>query len=200
MKNLLIGITGNSGCGQTEAAGFSRNSGVSGVCSLDEIGHRLLERSYVQTALAMALYQPDLKYIPAVELRASLSHIAFKDPNTLMEINRIIHPRMKRWASISASALRASGGIWVLEGALLCELGINHLLDVLIVIRDTKERAVARAAVRDNTSVEIVHARWRNQMALEAKIELSDFVIDNDSDLHSLQVKTSVIFEKLISY
>ncbi len=200
MKSLLIGITGNSGCGQTSAARFALESGIDGFCSLDEIGHRLLTRQYVRTELSMALYQPDLKNIPAESLREYLGEIAFRDRNILEGINSVLHPRMKRWASISAETLRASGGIFILEGALLCELGMNRILDILIVVRDTKQRASARVAHRDSISKDMVADRWNYQWPLSAKVELSDFVIDNDGDLHSLKDKTFVIFGGIISH
>ncbi|MEN8209983.1 MAG: hypothetical protein ABFR50_12115, partial [Candidatus Fermentibacteria bacterium] len=47
----LVGITGNSGCGQTTAASFVAER-CGGVCSLDRIGHRLLNKRYVLRGLA----------------------------------------------------------------------------------------------------------------------------------------------------
>jgi len=179
-RTILVGITGNSGCGQTTAAGFA-SAYCSGVCSLDETGHRLLERQYVLSDLVMRYCMPELSELRGDDLRSVLRDIVFDDPHEMEKLNSVVHPRMKRWAISSAARLRngADNGIWVLEGALIYELGLDALLDLVIVVSDTPERCARRISVRDGISTGEALKRWSFQMSLAEKEAACDIVITN---------------------
>ncbi len=199
---LLIGITGNSGCGQTAAASFLKDS-VRGVCSLDLLGHRLLGKSYVRRELAAAFSDEELEEMDPPNLRKFLSSIVFGDDSGtggsegLEELNRVLHPRMVLWARRSAKCLQGREGIWILEGALIFELGIHRFLDCTILIRDSENRCAARLAERDGIGRNTVAARWRNQMDLKEKSLLADHVIENSGDLQYLRKSILSIFDEI---
>jgi dephospho-CoA kinase len=189
----LVGITGNSGCGQSTAAGYA--SGLcAGVCSLDSVGHRLLERHYVVSDLAMKLCRMDLLELRGPVLRRELGRTAFTDPALLDAVNRTLHPRMQGWARMTAARARVLPGIRVLEGALIVELGLAPLLDRLIVIRDTLERCAERISDRDGVPVTETALRWRSQLPLETKASMADWVIDNTGGKDDMRALIVSIF------
>jgi len=192
----LVGITGNSGSGQSTAAGFVAGL-TAGVCSLDEIGHRLLDRDYVARDLAMRLCRPELSALRGTVLRRALSADAFTDRSVLHAIEAALHPRMVRWARCAAATARTLPGIRVLEGALLVELGIAPLLDRLVVVRDTPERCAARAADRDGVDAATIALRWSHQLPMEAKAAMADYVVENDGGKDDLRDRIVSIFRGL---
>jgi len=189
----LVGITGNSGCGQSTAADFASGF-CDGVCSLDSVGHRLLDRSYVASDLAMRLCRPDLLRLRGPELRRELGRTAFSDPALMDAVNAVMHPRMQGWARAAAARLRTLPGLWVLEGALIVELGLAPMLDRLIVVRDTLERCAVRVSVRDEVPETETALRWERQLPLESKASMADWVIENNGSKADMRTRIVSIF------
>jgi dephospho-CoA kinase len=193
---LFIGVTGNSGTGQTTVARVFSAMGA-GVCSLDETGHRLLEREVVRYALAKRLYKPELKSMPGSGVRRELSRTAFSSPGTMDAVEEVLHPLMKRWAVLSRSRLEDIEGVWVLEGALIFEMGLEGLFDRVILVRDTMERSAHRLSARDGIGNEVVTARWARQWTLDRKAGLADCVLENSASLDELNEKARRLYISL---
>ncbi|NOQ22537.1 MAG: dephospho-CoA kinase [Candidatus Aegiribacteria sp.] len=194
----LVGITGNSGCGQSTAAGFITEQ-CAGVCSLDRIAHRLLSKAYVLRDLADGFSRSSFLTMNENEIRSELRSIVFDDPDKMLILNSILHPRMIRWASTSAASLKGSRGMRVLEGALIFELGIDRYLDYTIVIEDTPERSAERLAERDDISTEYALKRWKRQLPINAKANRADYVVHNSQGLGYMKQQILNIFEELES-
>ncbi len=177
----LVGITGNSGCGQSTAAGFVADQ-CAGVCSLDGVGHRLLTKRYVLRELADGFSRSSLQAMNEDEIRSELGSMVFDDPQKMAVLNSILHPRMIRWASTSAALMGNSRGIRVLEGALIYELEIDRYLDYIIVIEDTADRCAERLAARDDISEEYALKRWKRQLPINTKVSRADYVVRNSKD------------------
>lgn len=195
-KAILVAVTGNSGCGQTTAASFAEGL-VNGVCSLDRIGHRMLEKEYVLRELEDALGMDETGSMDGKRLRLRLSALVFSDPGKMEKLNSVVHPRMKGWAELCSSILSRRDGIWVLEGALVFELGLDYLFHRTVVIRDTVERCADRLESRDGISRDMTENRWKNQMPMEEKVSRGDFVADNSGDTDYLRGQILSIFAEI---
>jgi len=195
-KGILVGITGNSGCGQSTAAGFIAEQ-CAGVCSLDRIGHRLLRKPYVLRDLAIGFSRSDLLKMSENEIRSEMGTIVFDDPEKMAVLNAVMHPRMIRWALTSAAFLKNRRGIRVLEGALIYELEIDRYLDYMIVIEDTAERSAERLAALDDISAEDALKRWKLQLPVSVKVSRADYVVHNSQDLNYMKQQILNIFEEL---
>ncbi len=196
---FLIGITGNSGCGQTTAAKYISKD-CSGICSLDQIGHRLLNRKYVISELSDAFSRPEFNHMNGESIRNELRKIVLNDTKAYAVLNSVLHPRMIRWAACSARILRKSEGIWVLEGALICELGIHELLDYLIVVQDSEKRCISRVAARDNISFKDAAKRWEVQLPIENKLTMADEIVNNSGELDNMKEQILTIFQGIKKY
>ncbi len=195
LGSLLIGITGNSGCGQTTAAEFLADHAT--VCFLDELGHRLLGKEYVRKELASAFGNPEIVSMSGEEVRKYLSNLVFDNPKLMERLNVVVHPRMARWVRNAAAALRKREGIWILEGALLFELALGDVFDETVLIRDSLERCAERLVLRDGINEEDAKKRWNFQLALEEKASMAGTVVDNNGDLEYLKRKIVGIFQEI---
>jgi dephospho-CoA kinase len=193
---MFLGVTGNSGTGQTTVAAAFSALGAS-VCSLDATGHRLLERNSVRSALARGLYRPDLISLSGPELRRELSLYAIDRPDVMETVEAVLHPLMKRWAFLSRSLLRNREGVWVLEGALIFEMNLDGLLDSVVLVSDTEERSCKRLEKRDGIGRDIVSARWARQLPINRKKYLADHVIDNSGSLAELNEEAKRLYISL---
>ncbi|MEZ4921101.1 MAG: dephospho-CoA kinase [Saprospiraceae bacterium] len=68
------------------------------------------------------------------------------------------------------------------EAALMIESGSHRELDFLIVVTAPEALRVERVMQRDGVEAEAVYARIRNQMPESEKVELADFIIENDGN------------------
>ena len=193
-SGFLIGITGNSGCGQTTAAEYISEE-CSGICSLDLVGHRLLDRRYVISELADSFSRTEFNHMDGESIRIELRKMVLNDTKAYAILNSVLHPRMIRWAVNSARILRKLKGIWVLEGALICELEIHKMLDYLIVIQDSEYRCVSRVAARDNISLKDAAKRWEVQLPIENKSIMADEVVNNSGELDNMKQQILTIFQ-----
>jgi dephospho-CoA kinase len=175
---MLAGVTGCSGSGQTSVAGILSSLGAS-VCSLDEIGHRFLGRRAVAGQLANVLEMPGLAALDSHGIRCALRGRAFTDRSFMEAIGSVMHPRMARWAAMAASELRGKPDLFVLEGALMLELGIADLLDRLIVVASEPETCLDRMAVRDRLDPGAARNRLAMQIPLTEKVCEADWVVWN---------------------
>jgi dephospho-CoA kinase len=193
---MFVGITGNSGTGQSAVAAVFAGMGAR-VCSLDETGHRLLDRQYVRSRLAMVLYRPELTSMTGPCVRAELARSAFADGRVMEALESVMHPRMSRWARLSRRLLEGSGGMSVLEGALLFELGLDSLVDRIVVVTDTERRAAERLRSRNGVGPDTVTARWKRQWNLQRKAGLADYVLENRGTLEELNAEAANLYISL---
>ena len=193
---MLLGVTGNSGCGQSTFASELSRCGAS-VCSLDRIGHRLLGRPFVAGRVEEALGLPGLADEGLDRIRSRVGELVFESPDRLETLNSIVHPMMRRWAAIAASRLRPKEGLYVLEGALILELELAPLLDRLVVVEDSMRRCMRRAAERDGTSPDTVRARWRAQWNMGRKVAAADHVVSNSGGEGRLRGEAKALYSRL---
>ncbi len=182
---MLLALTGCSGTGASTVAGVWEGMGAS-VCSLDGTGHQFLDRKPVKQRLESELGIPGLSMATGGEIRGILREKVFTDPGTLKVVNSVLHPRLVRWTALSAGKLRNLPGVFVLDAALVFELGLEREADLTVTVRDTSARSRERLVKRDEISPETAEGRWRGQLDIMEKCRRSNFVLDNSGSLEDL--------------
>lgn len=195
---MLVGLTGNSGTGATTVARIWRELGGN-VCHLDNTGHRLLEKPRMLRRIHGGTGIPGLLEADGARARKILSEQAFSRPSIIESIEKAMHPVMKRWVRARAEECRNRRGIWILEGALVLELGLGPLFHRLVFVSDTRERAFSRILLRDGVSRATAEGRWRNQMSPGEKAEKADMVIENSGSLNLLYDNAVNTYNKLVN-
>jgi dephospho-CoA kinase len=175
---LVIGVTGLSGSGQSTVAALLGRAGAQ-VCSLDRVGHRLLEKRTVKEMVSRAFGDPAIASMPAVAIRKRLAGSVFSDPAAMALLTSILHPRMSRWISLSAAGLAGREEATVIEGALLLELGARPFLDHLVVVAAPCDTCMERIVSRDGLPEGTARARLTLQEPLTANLMKADWVILN---------------------
>jgi dephospho-CoA kinase len=189
---MILAVTGCSGTGASTVAAVWGNLGAS-VCSLDKVGHGFLGKPAVKQALQQRLGIKGLAEMSTEAIRNRLRESAFNDPSILSGINEVIHCRLKLWVAYSAIRLREYKGVFVLDAALIFELGLEHIPDYVITVTDHLDRAVERLVKRDRITRETAIGRWKSQIGLKEKSYRSHFVIEN-RDTEELLIKRAADF------
>lgn len=179
---LKIGITGGIGSGKTTACKIFEILGVP-VYYADDRAKQLMVNDEKLIKTIKSVFGEE-SYLKNGELnRKHIADIAFKNKKKLEQLNKTVHPAVKK--DFENWCKNQDGAYIIKEAALLFETGSYKELDYNITVFAPLDIRIKRVITRDNIDKESVLARVKNQMSDEEKIKLSDFVIYND-ERHSL--------------
>lgn len=173
---IKIGITGGIGSGKSVVASLLVLSGIP-VYIADTESKRLTETSPVIREQLTALLGNDLYTEKGLNKKLLASHI-FNHPDTLRQVNAIIHPEVNR--DFSAWAERQGAPFCAIESAILFESGFDRFVDLRLMVYAPMELRIRRALCRDASSRSEVIARIQSQLPDEIKKERSDYTVYND--------------------
>lgn len=192
---LIIGLTGSFGTGKTYVASIFRSLGAD-VIDADKIAHSALERG-------SRTYQKIVKHFGSSVLkpggridRRRLSGVVFTKPGELRKLNEIIHPEVIRKIFDKVKRAR-QGDVVVIDAPLLVETKLLKLIDVLVVVKTSRKNQFARCLRKFNITAKECLARTDAQVPLKKKIELADYVIDNDGARRDTAKQVRQIWRKI---
>ncbi|MCD6082878.1 dephospho-CoA kinase [Candidatus Aerophobetes bacterium] len=192
---MVLGITGNIGCGKTTVAKMFEKLGAQ-VIEADKVGHLLLKRKKVKERLVRAFGRSILDERGEV-VRKNLRGIVFKDRKKLTQLNRILHPlmaeEMKKMISSSPRPLI------VVDAAVLFEAGWQSLVDKVLVVTSSYETQIRRIKETTNLSLEELEGIMQAQLPQEEKVKRADYVIENEGSLDELESKVKKLWEEVLS-
>lgn len=110
--------------------------------------------------------------------RPFLASKLFSDEELRLKVNQLIHPIVR--ADFANWATQQNSPIVFNEAAILFETGAYKTMDFMILVTSDLETRIQRTMARDGISREAVLSRIDNQWKDDEKIELADFVIEND--------------------
>ena len=200
MLMLKVGLTGSIAVGKSFVLGV-----------LAELGCRILDAD----ATAREVVAPGTPGLNAVlgafgnEIlredgaldRARLGAIVFSDEEKRRLLNSILHPfiiaaqddQIRRWEA------EDSGGIAVVDAALMIESGGYRRFDKLIVVHCRPEVQLERLISRDGLSPQEAETRIAAQMSQEEKMKHADLLIDTSEGFESARAQTEAVFRQLQS-
>ena len=127
--------------------------------------------------------------------RAAVAAAVFTDADELAALNAIVHPavgeEMVKRRSVAAE--ESPGAVVVLDIPLLVRPGGEPIaeryrdLSGIVVVDADPEVAVQRLVGKRGLSEDDARARIANQASRESRLEVADFVIDNDGTLDELE-------------
>ena len=196
---LVIGLTGSIGTGKSEVARQLEILGAS-IISADQVGHEAYTPNTEAWEQVVAAFGDDILQDDKDIDRRKLGAIVFSDPSQLEKLNAIMHPRMARMVSDKIEVLRGQGvKVVVVEAALLFEAGWDTLVEEVWVTDTSEDIVVGRLKDRNGLSEEEAKKRINSQMGRADRIERSDFVIDNSSDMAGLEIAIKELWDRRVA-
>jgi dephospho-CoA kinase len=182
---IVIGLTGGIGTGKSEVARILQGLGAT-LISADQVGHEAYRpHSEVWQEVVKAFGEEILQPDGEID-RKKLGSIVFSDPQQLVRLNQIMHPRMARMVAQQIEGLRQEGVV-VVEAALLFEAGWDSLVDEVWTTDSAIEVVISRLQARNGLSEEEIRKRINSQMPAKERLARSDVVIDNSGDVANLE-------------
>jgi len=196
---LVIGLTGGIGTGKSEVARLLQSLGAA-VISADEVGHEAYAPNSESWREVVDTFGKEILQ-PSGEIdRQNLGAIVFSDPQQLEKLNAIMHPRMARMVADRIQVLRDQGASTVVvEAALLFEAGWDSLVDEVWTTDSSVESVVERLQARNGMDEKEARRRIDSQMDPAERIERSDLVVDNSSDVSALEQTVMALWENRVS-
>ena len=175
---LHVGITGGIGSGKTTVCKIFEVLGIP-VYYADERAKWLMVNDSklirrLKNAFGDEVYAKDGSLN-----RQYLANIVFKDRAKLEILNGIVHPAV-HLDGIKWNQEQQGVPFTLKEAALLFESGSYKHLDKMITVTAPEAIRIQRVVARDQTDKASVKARMDKQLPEAEKVNLSDFVINND--------------------
>lgn len=183
---MTIAVTGPFASGKSTFVDLLGQLGAETV-SADEVVHDLLAGDAETIALVVERFGEDVQGESGIDRRALGSKV-FGDPAALMDLEEILHPRVRREIERRVSA--SSAELFVSEIPLLFESGREDTYDVTVAVVAPEERRLAWSRERgvEDARRRAIEAR---QLTGEEKARRADFVVQNDGDLDRLRERAT---------
>lgn len=190
----IIGLTGQTGAGKSEAAGCLAELGLP-VISADKAARLAVGDSEVKAMLCAAF--GDVLDSDGELNRRLVAEIAFSTPKNTATLNAITHPAIIR--IMLEEAEKADGDTVVFDASQLFESGEDRLCDRILSIVADREIRLERLKARDGIPEQEIQRRMSAQFDEAFFLRFSDDIIENNGTPAQLRERVREFYERLVS-
>ncbi len=188
-----MGITGGLGCGKTTAAQSFEKRGFRRLDSDALVRERILPSPQIAAALS-ARYGKDILRPDGTPNRSMLAERVFADDAELAWLESLIHPIV---FDLRRTTLASDpDGNWAVEVPLLFEKALENWFDFIVCVACSSDQQLARLE-RRGVDRRQAGQRISKQLPLARKIELSDFVLWNESSTDFLDEQVGRLVDSI---
>ena len=195
---LLVGLTGGIATGKSTVSEILRGLGAV-VLDADVLAREVVEPGQpaleaIVREFGREVLQPDGRLD-----RKRLAAIVFAAPERRKRLEAITHPAIRDRFVGRLAELEAQGvdGLVFWDAPVMIETGGHKAMERLVVVVTDAATQRARAVSRDGDAAD-VERRIANQMPLEDKARLADYVIDNSRDRAATEARTREVHAALL--
>ncbi|MFQ6613842.1 MAG: dephospho-CoA kinase, partial [Fidelibacterota bacterium] len=146
---LKVGLTGGIGSGKSTASVIMAELGAY-IFDADKEAKRILDSNETVQSELIAEFGTDIMGPDESIDRRKLARVSFQDEDHQLRLNAIIHPYIfeeidRHFEKIST---QSTYPLFVVDGALIFESGLDQHLDYIIVISSTVKYRIERATKR----------------------------------------------------
>lgn len=186
----LIGLTGGIGTGKSTVARMLRERGWT-VHSSDITAKEIMSTDPEVRREIADLLGPEVLTEGGLN-KDLIAALVFGDSSEhkkrLQQLDQIVHPRvLDRHMEVIEEEKDKGTRIVVIESALLFEVGLEDGFDWVVVVDCPDGVRIPRVMERSGLSEDQVRSRMNEQLPMQEKRSLADFVIENAGSLEDLQ-------------
>ncbi|MCY4171140.1 MAG: dephospho-CoA kinase [Bacteroidetes bacterium] len=191
-----LGVTGGIGSGKSTVCQFLKDFGAM-IFDADQQARDLMEANQQVKHEVKNLFGPLSYYSDGSLNRRWLASQVFDNETNLLNLNAIIHPRVRQ--NFIDLKNHLPSGLLVHEAALIFEAQLDHELDAVCVISAPTPLRIQRAMTRDGLTEDDVRARMSYQLPQHEIQRRADIVLINAGDKNQLMGKVSKLYNLAIS-
>ena len=189
----VIGLTGGIGCGKSLAAQYFAELGAL-VIDADQLARAAIERGSDGFDEVVAIFGDSILKDGNIDRRA-LGELIFREPKAKEQLENIVHPFVRREFEEAVASLKGDQ-VLVYEIPLLVETKAHERFDVVITVESEMENRIARLRGR-GMHISEIEGRIASQATREQRIEVADFLIENDGTEDELLRQVENIWDSL---
>ena len=196
MKSIkLIGLTGTTGTGKSEAAQLFRENGCE-VVYADFLAREIMNNPIVLSGLRVS-FGEDVVAENGLNRRL-LAERAFKNIQTKKLLDSVTHPFITALFLSELKRLDGLGAKRILfDASQLFESGLDVICDCVISVTAPEDIRLKRITERDGLTLAQAKERMSIQFSDEFFREHSDFVIENTKDFSTFKQSVCKIIKTL---
>ena len=185
---LVLGLTGNIGCGKSSVSTIFMENNIK-VVDADIVARQIFDDKNLLNEV-FSTFGKSIRNQDGSLNRRALGNIVFNDDEKLILLNNLTHPKIKQKILSKVEEYKNQGEkIVVIDAALLIEDDYIPYIQKLILITCRKEIQINRIIARDNCTKEEAISRINSQMSQEEKVKFAYYIIDNSNSFEELQKK-----------
>ncbi len=194
---LRIGLTGGIASGKTTIANLFADLGVD-IVDTDIIARQVVEPGSDGLAEVVQSFGEEVLAADGSLDRRALRRIVFADDARRLELEAILHPRIREEAA-RQSGRSTSDGYHIVVVPLLTESPMKDDMDRVLVVDCSVETQLARLLSRDAETRQQAERILAAQASREERLSIADDVIVNDSDLDDARQQVLAVHERYLS-
>ena len=178
-KNAIV-LTGGIATGKSTVANLFKLHGF--LCiDADAIAHKLLD---IHSDTIATLF--GTQYVQNGRVaRKELGKLIFSNEKEKQKLEEFLHPLIKKEIEKESELFEKSNKPYLIDIPLFFEKN-NYEINRSIVVYTPKDIQIERLIKRDNSSYEDAKMRIENQMDIEEKKQLGNYIIDNSKNMTQL--------------
>ena len=188
---LLVALTGGIGSGKSLAAEYFAELGAQ-VLDFDQLARDVIERGTEGFDEVITRFGDEVLSQGVID-RSKLAQIVFSDSDARLDLEAIVHPRIREEFDLVVSGLQ-SGSILISQIPLLVESKNEYPFEFVITVSASEELRRARLLERGMKDFQITK-RLEAQSTDQAREAIADAVIHNTGDKDHLLRQVENLYE-----
>ncbi len=194
---LRVALTGNVGAGKTALSRLFEAWGAR-VVDADVLAREAVKLGSPALAKIREIWGEQVIGEGGGLDRRAMRRLAFADPGARRDLELILHPAiLGRTLQLMSEAEAAGVEVFIAVVPLLYEAGFSGEFDMVVLIDAPLQQRIARMLPTRDLDEEEARRIAAAQMPAEKKRELADLVLENDSDMETLERRAREAWEQI---
>ena len=191
---MFVGLTGGIGSGKSTVAGMFEKLGAH-IIHADELAREAIAPGTSGFDAVVARFGPEIVHEDGRIDRKLLAASVFGQPENMVDLEAIIHPRVAAALSALREAIDPSKVV-IYEIPLLVELEMADRFDKVVVVLAPAVDRIVRLKSRGLDDEDIL-GRMGQQASDEERRAVADFIIDNAGNREFLEKQVEQVWAEL---
>ena len=200
MANHLkkIGILGGPGSGKSSVAEIFAEMGC-GIINADKLNHQVLNQPAIIEKV-VEIWGSDVVDLDGKVNRGKLGQLLFSSGPGIDKLMEIVHPEIFRMMNEQIAAFEDAGQVKaiVMDVPLLMEVGWEKNCDILVFVKVDDSVRRSRLKKIRNWDENFIKNIENSQILLDNKEQISDYIVENSSDISNLRFEVERIFPEML--